>query len=215
MVGVPFRGLRKVDIFDLLGLDPYELRLHRKENPIGHLRTLRKAWRRSILLLHPDKHSDHEKSKFRQKTQHLVDLRDYLSEFDHNKLKPIRIKELILDGRRSWRSTWNPWLKPDNPEFWKPIHSYSQRSKKASRSSVPTTSPITSQPGSSYENPIVVDAAMLNDTNGESRKRQATKSRRRRRRPKRSTYHPLQASRWRPAPYTGESDTDNVMEPDW
>ncbi|KAI9772438.1 MAG: hypothetical protein M1840_000641 [Geoglossum simile] len=195
MVGVNFRHLGQVDIFDLLGLNPFDSHLGSEQ--------LRKAYRRVMLVAHPDKTGQTVKA-----TQ-LNRLRDFLLNFDPHcgQIRP-RIAELFRRGRDGWVSTWNPWLNPNDPGFWQPITAYS------SRGHIPRPA-VASKPGSSASNPIVIDGPEVGaqappaagSSNRKGNFRTRTKSHRRCRKHRRSEYHPSQESKWRPAPYADESDT--------
>jgi hypothetical protein len=55
MVGINFRHLEEVDIFNLLGLNPSDARA-------GGLKLLRKAYRRVLVIAHPDRTRQKEKA---------------------------------------------------------------------------------------------------------------------------------------------------------
>ncbi|KAF2240903.1 hypothetical protein BU26DRAFT_202101 [Trematosphaeria pertusa] len=75
MVGVDFPNLRQVDIFDLLGLDPYALQ---NLTPEAQLEDIRRAYRRVMLVSHPDKAVENDDGK----ATLLNVLKDFLCNFD-------------------------------------------------------------------------------------------------------------------------------------
>ncbi|KAJ9655778.1 hypothetical protein H2201_008728 [Coniosporium apollinis] len=93
MVGVSFRHLEEVDIFNLLGLDLYELQdwiLEKK------LKKLRIAYLRGMRVAHPDK----TQTKEHFKAQQLNTLKEYLYGFDQQEPEIVpRIKELFCKGK--------------------------------------------------------------------------------------------------------------------
>src|SRR5216117_936595 len=103
MVGVNFRHLEEVDIFNLLGLNPSDAR-------VGGLKLLRKAYRRALIVAHPDRTGQNDKA------QQLSLLREFLCDFDScdSRVGP-RFDELFRRGWRGWVSNWNPWLNPNDP----------------------------------------------------------------------------------------------------
>jgi len=123
---------------------------------------------------------------------------------------PIRVK----DG---WASTWNPWLNPRDPAFQRPVLECGRHPISCGRGHVPHPTPASAltKPGSSPSNPIVIDALEIGGTaslavgslNRKGKPRIRTKLCRQHRN-HRSSYHPSQASGWRPAPYADQSDTD-------
>jgi hypothetical protein len=83
MVGVGHPGLEDVDIFDLLGLDPFDFSNFKLfDFPVPDLsrvqevRRLKKAYRRLSLITHPDQNGDI--AKFKQLSQ----LNKYLLRFN-------------------------------------------------------------------------------------------------------------------------------------
>ncbi|KAI9770853.1 MAG: hypothetical protein M1839_003016 [Geoglossum umbratile] len=218
MVGVDHRGLEDVDTFDLLGLDPFDFSnfkpfdfLEPSLSRVQEVQQLKKAYRRLSLITHPDRKGDI--AKFKQLSQ----LNEFLFQF--NTSCPSiwrRIAELFRRGKDGWASTWNPRLKLDDPGFRKPTPAYirysSGRGRGRSHVRRPTPASALAKPGSSPSNPIVIDALEIGApaplaVDPLNRKRIKTKLCQRRRN-RRSSYHPSRASKWRPAPYADQSDSD-------
>ncbi|KAI9855638.1 MAG: hypothetical protein M1813_009684 [Trichoglossum hirsutum] len=176
MVGVSFQNLERVDIFNLLGLDPSD----RDGNP----KRLQKAYKRAMIAVHPDKTGQNVKAT------HLNQLKEYLYDFDARdcRIGP-RIEELFRRGRHSRG------------------RGCVSRSMLARR---------LAKPGSSLSNPIVIDAPEIGapdppavgPSNPRRKYKTKTKPRRRCHNRRSSEYRPSRASKWRPAPYADQSDTD-------
>ena len=226
MVGVGHRGLEGVDIFDLLGLDPFDFSnfkpfdfLEPSLLRVQEVQQLKRAYRRLLLITHPDRAINHsgwkgDIAKFEQLSQ----LNEFLFQFNTS-YPPIwcRIVELFRRGKDGWVSTWNPRLELDDPGFWKPTPAYMRYSSGCGRGHIPRPTPASAlaKPGSSPFNPIVIDALEIGapaslavgPLNRKGKPRIRTKPCRQRRN-RRSSYHPSRASEWRPAPYADQSDTD-------
>ncbi|KAI9770365.1 MAG: hypothetical protein M1839_003207 [Geoglossum umbratile] len=183
MVGVGHRGLEDVDIFDLLGLDP---------NGDQDVRQLKKAYRRAMLVTHPDKTAiNPNRTGDNAKVVQLNEVKEFLCDFD-----------------------------PDSPHIWRRVAElfrrgkYGRASSSRGRGHVPRPTPASAlaKPGSSPSNPIVIDALEIGApaslvVDPLNRKGIRTKLCRRRRN-RRSSYYPSRASEWRPAPYADQSDSD-------
>ena len=88
MVGVASAHLDHVDIFNLLGLDPYKLRSQPHQSILG---VVRKAYRKVMLIAHPDKAKNGHKT-----AQHLNILKNFLFNFDSSHAGiPSRVTELV------------------------------------------------------------------------------------------------------------------------
>ncbi|KAI9864840.1 MAG: hypothetical protein M1813_002610 [Trichoglossum hirsutum] len=151
MVGVNFRHLEDVDIFNLLGLDPFEAKT-RGLDP----KSLRNAYLRVMLVAHQDR------TGRKYEAQQLNVLKEFLCGFDWRDSRlPDRIHELIREGIHGWKSTWNPWLHPNHSGFHKPIPTYQRRSRGCGRVPHSLSASTPTQPGSSLANPIFIDASMI------------------------------------------------------
>ncbi|KAI9782266.1 MAG: hypothetical protein M1839_005380 [Geoglossum umbratile] len=186
MVGVSYRSLEQIDIFGLLGLDP---------NRDYDVIQLKNAYRRAMLVNHPDKAAANpNRAGDNAKVIQLNDLKEFLCNFD-----------------------------PDSPHIWRRVAELFRRGKDGRASSSrgrghvprPTSASTLAKPGSSPSNPIVIDAPGIGapaslpvgPPNRKGKTRARTKLRRQRR-SRRSSYHPSRASEWRPAPYADQSDSD-------
>ncbi|KAI9768252.1 MAG: hypothetical protein M1840_005082 [Geoglossum simile] len=186
MVGISYRSLEQIDIFGLLGLNP---------NGYPDVRQLKNAYKRAMLVSHPDKIATNpNRTGDNTKAVQLNELKEFLCDFD-----------------------------PDSPYIWRRISELFRRGKDGRTSSSrgrgyvprPTSASTLAKPGSSPSNPIVIDAPEIGapaflpvgPPNHKGKTRARTELRRQRRN-RRSSYHPSQASGWRPAPYADQSDTD-------
>ncbi|KAI9866793.1 MAG: hypothetical protein M1813_000735 [Trichoglossum hirsutum] len=200
MVGVGHRGLEDADIFDLLGLDPFNFSnfklfdfLEPSLSRVQEVQQLKKA-------------SEGDIAKFKQLSQ----LNEYLFRF--NTSCPFiwrRIAELFRRGKDGWASTWNSRLKLDDLGFQKPTPAYirysSGRGRGRSHVRRPTSASALAKPGSSPFNPIVINALEIGapaplavgPLNCKGIKTKLYQ----RRRNRRSSYYPSRASKWHPALY--------------
>jgi hypothetical protein len=150
MVGVDYFHLHDVDIFNLLGLDPYI--------PLGQsyesiLKTIRTAYLRAMLVAHPDKTKGGPET-----AKELNMLKDFLFDFDHSHIAAwSRVNQLVERGLSGWVSNWNPWLHPNLPGFHEPIPAYSRRFILPKTLTSVRRRLTVSETGSSPSNPIVLD----------------------------------------------------------
>lgn len=204
MVGVDFPNLHNVDLFNLLGLDPFAG---------GELKDFRRAWARVMKILHPDKGGDEVK------TQQLNLFKEYLWGHDMGEIEQMsRFSELVRRGPKRWESTWNPWVDPQHPDFSRPIPAYTQRFALGRHDREANT---IFRPGSSPSKLTTVRRLADGRQSRGKRHKAAKAGRDRRRRNKRPPtldsrwYHPSRESKWRPAAYADESDVESVWEQDW
>jgi hypothetical protein len=91
MVGITSTHLKDVDIFNLLGLDPYGLQNHSSKSA---LKEIQRACRRVMLVAHPDKANDGPEI-----AQQLNILKDLLYNFDSRHANiSLRVTELVKRG---------------------------------------------------------------------------------------------------------------------
>jgi hypothetical protein len=202
MVGVGYRGLEDVDIFDLFGLNPSDFPNFKpsdflKPSParVQEVQQLKRACKRLRFITHPDKAINHLNRKGDiTKFQQLSQLNEFLLQF--NTSCPSiwrRIAELYRRGKEGFRKHY---------------------SSGRGRGHVPRPTPASAlaKPGSSPSNPIVIDAleicTLVVGSPGHKGKHRIKTKLRYQRRNRRSSYHPSRASEWRPAPYADQSDSD-------
>ncbi|KAI9766167.1 MAG: hypothetical protein M1840_006734 [Geoglossum simile] len=159
------------DIFDLLGLDP---------NRDQDVEQLKKAYRRAMLVTHPDKTANNpKKTGDNAKAVQLNELKEFLCDFD-----------------------------PGSPRIWRRVAELFRRGKDGRASSSrghghvprPTPAGTLAKPGSSPSNPIVIapgigaPASLPVGPPNRNGKPRARTELRRQRRSRRSSYYPSQAS---------------------
>lgn len=124
--------LETIDIFNYLGLNPWED--YTKAQVVT-------ASRRFFLRFHPDKLKKEDIPAHANLDQiYIGPITEVIRSFD------TTWQGIASRGRSGWRSTWNPSLPPSDAGFWQPIPAYIER---ASRQQRPGGAAGTARPGAS------------------------------------------------------------------